>query len=109
MIRDPLDVFLGDFSEGEDLVFEWQTGEDDDDNPIIVTTTVRAIFDNAFVDTATGEIVLDTTAPRLTAKATDVAAIPREAVVTIRERVYSVVQIQPDGTGFAMVQLAHEE
>ncbi len=104
MIRDPLDVFLGDFSEGTDLVFEWENGDGDE-----MSKTVKAIFDNAFVDTATGEIVLDTTAPRLTAKAADVADIPREAVVTIRDSVYSVVQIQPDGTGFAMVQLAHEE
>ena len=104
MIRDPLDVFIKDFAEDEEIVFEWENGDGEE----VASPPIKAIFDDSFVDTATGETVLDTTAPRLTAKAADVADIPREAMVTIRGKAYSVTQIQPDGTGFAIVQLAHE-
>lgn len=99
MISDPLAVFLRDFAEATPLTFSWAGG----------SVTCDAIFDNSFVDAAIGETALDTTAPRLTCLHSDVAAIPREAVVTVRGKAYSVTQIQPDGTGFATVTLAHEE
>jgi hypothetical protein len=105
MIRDPLAVFMKEFAEDEELVFEWQTGDDEDETE---TLTCRGIFDNSFVDANIGETVLDTTAPRLTCIAADVKDVPREATVTVRDVTYSVTQIQPDGTGFAIVQLAHE-
>lgn len=103
MIRDPLAAFLADFAEDEALVFEWETETGE------CSKTCKGIFDNSFVDAATGETVLDTTAPRLTCLHSDVRGVPREALVTVRGVAYSVVQIQPDGTGFATVQLAHEE
>lgn len=103
MIRDPLSVFIRDFAEDEEIVFEFMSGDDE------MTVTVRAIFDNSFVDANIGETVLDTTAPRLTCVASEVASVPREALCIVRGKTYSVTQIQPDGTGFAIVQLAHEE
>jgi hypothetical protein len=103
MINDPLAVFMKDFSEDEELVFEWLNGDDEE-----VSLSCRGIFDNSFVDANIGETVLDTTAPRLTCVASDVVNVPREATVTVRGKTYSVTQIQPDGTGFAIVQLAHE-
>lgn len=98
MIRDPLDVFLGDFAKEEKLVFEWENGR----------KSLKGIFDNAFTDSVTGETVLDTTAPRITCKHSDAVRVPREAVVVVDGLRYSVTQIQPDGTGFAVIQLAHE-
>ena len=98
MIRDPLSVFLADFAEDEEIVFEWEDG----------TKALKGIFDDSFVDAATGETILDTSAPRVTAAEADAAEIPREAMTTIRGRAYSVTQVQPDGTGFAIIQLAHE-
>lgn len=98
MIRDPLDVFLADFAKEEELVFEWETG----------SKTLRGIFDNSFVDAQLGETVLDTTTPRVTCKHSDAIQVPREAMVTIDGAAYSVTQIQPDGTGFAIITLAHE-
>jgi len=99
MIDDPLDIFLADFAEDEDLVFAWSGG----------TKNCRGIFDNGFVDAQIGEISLTTTQPRLTCKASDVVGVvPREATVTLRGENYSVTDIQPDGTGFAVVTLAHE-
>ena len=53
--------------------------------------------------------MLDTTQPRVTALASDAVGIPREATVTIRGKLYSVTQVQPDGTGMAIIQLAFEE
>jgi len=103
MIRDPMDVFLGDFSQESDITFEW---EGDDDEPL--SKSLRGIFDNAFVDSTLGETVLDTTSPRITCKHSDAVDVPREAVTTIGGVVYSVTQIQPDGTGFAIIMLAIE-
>ena len=98
MIDDPFDVFLADFSEDEELAFVWGGGQ----------VTVRGIFDNSFVDSVTGETILDTTQPRITCKWEDARKISREATVMIRGSEYSVTKIEPDGTGFATVQLAHE-
>lgn len=99
MIRDPLDVFIADFAENEEIVFEWEDG----------TKTCKGIFDNGFVDAQIGETSLTTTQPRLTCKASDVVGVvPIEAEVEIRGKNYSVTDIQPDGTGFAVVTLAHE-
>lgn len=99
MIRDPLQVFLKDFSEDEEIVFEWEGG----------SRTLRGIFDDGFIDAETGETVLDTTQPRVTCAEADSVGIPREAMTTIRGKAYSVSRPpQPDGTGFAVIQLAHE-
>jgi len=102
MIHDPLSVFIADFAEDDHLVFEWMNGD------VEASVSCSGIFDNSFVDAAVGETALDTTAPRITCLHSDVLTVPREATVTVRGQVYSVVQIQPDGTGFALIQLAHE-
>ena len=100
---DDLNVFLDDFSESSKIVFTWET-----DGQMFSSKSFSAIYDNAFFDASVGETVLDTTAPRLTAKHADVIGIPREAITTIRDIAYSLEQIQPDGTGFATLILARE-
>lgn len=102
MIRDPLSVFTKDFAEDGDVVFEWT------DNSGPRSIACKGIFDNGFVDAQIGETALDTTIPRLTCIHSEVKDVPREATVEVRGKLYSVVQVQPDGTGFATVQLAHE-
>lgn len=102
MITENLSVFIRDFAEDDEIVFEWETEDGE------TSKTLRGIFDDSFVDAQTGETVLDTTQPRLTVIASDAEGIPREAVATIRGRAYSVTQIQPEGTGLAIIQLAHE-
>jgi hypothetical protein len=102
MIRDPLSLFLKDFAEDKEIVFEWEVEEETE------SKSLKGIFDDSFVDAATGETVLDTTQPRVTCLAEDALTIPREAVTTIRGKAYSVTKIQPDGTGMAIIQLAHE-
>lgn len=102
MIKDPLAVFIADFAENAQIVFEWESANG------VETRSLKGIFDDSFTDAATGETVLDTTQPRLTVLASDADGIPREAITTIRGRAYSVTQIQPDGTGMAIIQLTHE-
>ncbi len=104
MINDPLAVFVKDFAENDEIVFEWVNGDDEPQ-----TKSLMGIFDDSFTDAQTGETILDTTQPRVTALASDAAVIPREATTTIRGRLYSVTQVQPDGTGFAVIQLTQEE
>ena len=98
MIRDPLALFIRDFAEDEEIVFEWEGG----------AKTLKGIFDDSFTDANTGETILDTTQPRLTCLWADAEVVPREAMATIKGRAYSVTQVQPDGTGMAIIQLAHE-
>lgn len=69
---------------------------------------VTGIFDNAFFDASVGEAEMDTTAPRFLARHAEVRDIPRETLVRIGGVLYSVLQVQPDGTGMATVTLAHE-
>jgi hypothetical protein len=98
MIRDPLSIFLKDFAEDAPIVFAWEDQ----------TKTLNGIFDDSFVDAETGETILDTTQPRLTVLGSDAVGIPREATTTIRGKTYSVTQVQPDGTGMAIIQLTQE-
>lgn len=69
---------------------------------------VTCYFDNSFLDATVGETLMDTTAPRLTARWEDVKDIPRETLVWVKERQFSVRQIQPEGTGLATIALAYE-
>jgi hypothetical protein len=75
---------------------------------------VQGYFDNAFINADLGEAVLDTTAPRFTCRASEVAflKVPSEyrgMDVLISGVKYSLIQVQPEGTGLATVSLAHEE
>lgn len=69
---------------------------------------VACYFDNAFLDANAGETKMDTTAPRIICPALSVYDIERDTIVSVAGREWSVVQVQPDGTGMAIVTLAHE-
>lgn len=69
---------------------------------------VRGYFDNAYFDQSVGELILDTTQPRFTCKQSDAIGIPRETTVQIGSVLYSVLTVQPEGTGIATIHLAHE-
>ena len=70
--------------------------------------SVRGVFDNAFFDESIGQNILDTTAPRFTCALSDVAGIERGTDVEIDGKTYSVLAVEPEGTGLASVRLAHE-
>ena len=75
---------------------------------------VTGYFDNTYVDSRLGETVLDTTAPRVTCILSDLAFLGEPSVfrgmpVIIKGRKYSAIKIDEEGTGLAIVALAHEE
>ena len=94
--EDDLDIFVDDFAQ-----------EVRADNP---ARTFRAIFDNAFFSPEIGETSLDTTQPRLTAKYADVFDFSEgETTVEVGTVTYDVEsEPEPDGTGMAVVILAHQ-
>lgn len=75
---------------------------------------VLGYFDNAFINADLGEAVLDTTAPRFTCRASEltflkVPSLYRGMDVLISGVKYSLIRVQPEGTGLVTVTLAHEE
>ncbi|WP_163370938.1 head-tail joining protein [Endozoicomonas acroporae] len=72
------------------------------------TMAVTGIFDNAYLLAETGEVDLETTQPRFTCKAVDVLLVERGQEVTISGQLFSVLAVEPDGTGMAVVVLANE-
>ena len=74
-----------------------------------VEMPVTGYFDNAFFDTAIGEAMMDTTAPRFTCTSSAVEGLPNQIAVRIKGKLYSVFQFQPEGTGMTTAKLALEE
>lgn len=68
----------------------------------------RAIYDETYFDPDAGETVVDTTQPRITCKLSDLAGITRKTPLTVKGKTYTVVKVQPDGTGMAVVLLSHQ-
>ena len=70
-------------------------------------------FDEAFLDSDLGETKMDTNSPRLTCSHAEVRDVPRDCLVTVTTKAgprdFIVLQVQPDGTGFALVTLTHDE
>ena len=93
MINDPQDIFLADF--GKPVVLHTDSGD----------TEALGIYDDAFFDSQAGETVLDTTQKRLVCKVADLGTLKREDQITIGCERFEVLQIQPDGTGFATILL----
>ena len=69
---------------------------------------MQMIFDDPFLDTQAGQVVLDTRRPMLTARESDLAGVTRGLLVSIGAKNYSVIEVRPDGTGMAYVELAYE-
>jgi hypothetical protein len=93
MIHDPQDIFLADF--GKPVVLHTNAGD----------VEAVGIYDAAFFDSQAGETVLDTTQKRLVCKVSDLGTLKREDQITIGCERFEVLQIQPDGTGFATILL----
>jgi hypothetical protein len=72
--------------------------------------TVQAIFDEPYLNAQLGEYEPDTTQPRITAKAIDLAGLARGDLATVDGTTYDVMGApQPDGTGMAVLPLAARE
>jgi len=82
-------------------------------SPVIValqggaTLAFQAIYDEAFLNAELGAYEIDTSRPRLTAAASDVAGVARGDEATVDGDVYVVLgPPQTDGTGWAVIPLA---
>lgn len=90
----------------EDLTVFFNDAEFSDEITRPDGSKFKAIFDETYFDPESGETVLDTTKPRLTCRESDVSGLARKSVVTRKSVRFSVVKVEPDGTGTAMVQLS---
>lgn len=93
-----LDDFLSEDEFADVALFQTDQGEQ----------PVSGIFDNAWLLAETGEVDLETSQPRFTCKASDVTHITRGQDVVIEGDDYSVLTVEPDGTGMAVVVLTNE-
>jgi hypothetical protein len=68
---------------------------------------VPGIYDEPYMNAHLGEYENDSSAPRFTAKESDLAGIKRGDVATIGGKQYDVMRHpEPDGTGMATLRLA---
>lgn len=67
------------------------------------TTTVKAIFDNAYIEG--GGFNVGGTRPLLTCRSADVAAVAVGTPVVVNAVSYTVAEIEPDGTGVSVLHL----
>lgn len=88
---------------------------DDDEFADVATVTpangapawsFKGIFDEAFIDAQKNDAHVETGMPRIECWAASVAQLKREDQLSIKGRTFDVLQVQPDGTGFAVVMLA---
>lgn len=93
MINDPQDIFITDF--GKPVILHTDAGD----------VETLGIYDDAFFDSSVGEVILDTTQKRIVCKMSDLGALKREDQITAACQRFEVLQIQPDGTGFATILL----
>lgn len=90
-----LHMFMGDFAENVQFTLESEE-----------KFNVRGVFDNPFNLIQLGEAEIESTESRLTCVESDIAPVQVGNTVLIRNKVYDVVCIEPDGTGMAVVKLA---
>lgn len=70
-------------------------------------STEHAYFDDAFFNPQLGEMELNTTEPRATCIFAEVQHLKRKDRVEVNGKAFDVLEVQPDGTGFATVTFAH--
>jgi hypothetical protein len=74
-----------------------------------VSRSIRGIFDEPYMNAQIGEYEADSSDPRLTCKASDVADLRGKDSVVIGGRTYYLLtDPQLDGTGFAVLHMATE-
>ena len=93
MIRDPLHIFVKDFG---------------DDITVNGGTPFKGNFDEAYTDNNLGEQVIGQGQPRFTCVASLVANVERGMPCVVKGKTYSVLQVEPDGTGMAVVVLSYQ-
>lgn len=77
--------------------------------PPITTRPVKGVFDNGYFDREAGQTVIDSTQPQFMCPTAETAGIVRGMIVAIDGKTYSVVTVEPDGTGVSTIRLHHED
>lgn len=106
-MRGPSWENLDDFLQTDDdggfantAVIHFQTGG---------SRTVKAIFDDPYLDADIGEYVADTSQPRLNGKEVDFAGVTRGDTVTVTGETFDILTSpQADGTGWAIITMARQ-
>lgn len=68
--------------------------------------TCAGIFDAPFIDAKAADMQFETSGPQVQVRAADVVFVKRGDYCLVKGQTYDVVQVQPDGTGMAIVTLA---
>lgn len=76
-----------------------------------VLPAVLGIYDDPYLNAQLGEYEVDTTSPRFTGKLSDLARVVRKSIAVVTAdgvaTTFDVLtDVQPDGTGMAVVKLA---
>jgi hypothetical protein len=81
---------------------------DDFGEPAILPdgTEVTVIFDAAFSEASPMGVGIESSRPMITARSCDVEDLAHGDTISIRDTNYSVVGIQPDGTGMTQIILS---
>jgi len=70
--------------------------------------TIDAIFDNGFEGLSSFGIGVESSKPTLTCKSKDVIAIHHGCDAVVKDILYHVVGVQPDGTGITVLELEEQ-
>jgi hypothetical protein len=73
------------------------------------TRAVKGIFDNGYFDREAGHTVIDTTKPQFTCPTAETEGVRRGGIVVIDDKTYSILVVEPDGTGVSIIRLHHED
>ncbi len=68
--------------------------------------TFQGIFDDGFIDSADDGIAVESTAPQVQVKTSDVVGALHDETMTINSIDYKIIGIQPDGTGMTLILLS---
>lgn len=99
---DDFDIFQEEF--GQDVTFSLSGGG---------TVECKAYFDNEFLAAELFGVTLETSGPVLTCKSSDITGVAEGDTVDVVEygnvsaTTFSVVRIQPDGTGQTLIVLGY--
>lgn len=93
-LTNDLDVFLNSDEFAVDVTYN--------------AATIQGIFDAEFSSAVEGEVGIESTVPQVLVKTSDVPNVAHNETMTINSVVYSVIGIQPDGTGVTLILLSED-
>ncbi len=77
-------------------VYTWQSGQ---------VKTIEGIFDHAYLDLDVGTAGMEGNQPMFLGKECDLIGARQGDTLTLSGKAYSVVGVQPDGTGMVLIKL----